>query len=107
MLIERLDNSASSVAEHFDHQVARHAERHSINDGPLVWSYGELGHRSVEISGLLQESGVRSGDRVALMLRNSAAFVAAFYAIARLNCVVAPFNTRYREQELKFYLDGT
>jgi long-chain acyl-CoA synthetase len=37
------------------------------------------------------------------MVPNSGAFVAAFLAIARRSAVIAPFNPRYREQELVFF----
>jgi long-chain acyl-CoA synthetase len=39
------------------------------------------------------------------MLPNSATFVAAFFAIARLGGVVAPLNPRFRSAELTYYLN--
>jgi long-chain acyl-CoA synthetase len=41
------------------------------------------------------------------MLPNSGAFVASFFGAARVGGVIAPLNTRYRMQELLYYLKDT
>jgi long-chain acyl-CoA synthetase len=41
------------------------------------------------------------------MLPNSGAFVASFFGISRAGGVIAPFNVRYREQEIRYYVEDT
>jgi crotonobetaine/carnitine-CoA ligase len=44
----------------------------------------------------LRERGVQAGDRVALLLRNEAAFPLTWLALARLGAAAVPVNTRYQ-----------
>src|ERR1700742_3668706 len=44
----------------------------------------------------LRERGVAAGDRVALLIRNEAAFPLAWLALARLGAAAVPLNPRYR-----------
>jgi len=60
---------------------------------------------SQALSQILEPIIREPGQRVALLLPNSAAFVAAFFAIARLGGVVAPLSAQYRSQELVYYLN--
>lgn len=94
----------SSLAGHFDALARCRSADLAIREIDRDWSYGRLLRYSQSLSSALETSCREPGQRVALMLPNSAAFVAAFFAIARLGGVVAPFSTRYREQELVYYL---
>ncbi len=48
----------------------------------------------------LRAAGVRSGDRIALWLSNSASYLAAIFACARLGALVIHINTRFRAAEV-------
>ncbi len=48
----------------------------------------------------LHDLGVREGDRVALWLPNVPAWLAAFFACARLGAIVVAVNTRFRSSEV-------
>ena len=58
-------------------------------------SYAELDARVAETAGGLRALGVEKGDRVAMVLGNSVAFVVVLFAIARLGAVSVPLNTRH------------
>ena len=68
--------------------AAVHGER------PALWvegrpvSYAELDRRAQVAAGELQARGVREGDRVAIKLPNSSAFVAAYFGVLRLGAIV-------------------
>jgi fatty-acyl-CoA synthase len=73
-------------------------------DSPL--SYGELVEEAEGIASWLHhQAGVQRGDRVLLMLQNSPQFIAAYYAILRLDAVVVPVNPMNREAELRHLVD--
>jgi long-chain acyl-CoA synthetase len=92
------------VTEQFD-TVARYAGTHpAVVDEGITLSYDHLLRWSEAISAQLHRYRQMEGRRVALVLPNSAAFVAAFFAVARVGGVVAPLNVEYRSQELKYYL---
>jgi fatty-acyl-CoA synthase len=71
-------------------------------DGELT--YAELDAWSRRIARGLVDAGVEAGDRVALMLPNSAAFVAAVFAISRAGALAVPLHPRLHERELAFAL---
>jgi len=48
---------------------------------------------------VLRERGVRPGDRVALLIRNEAAFPLTWLALARLGAAAVPVNPRYQSAD--------
>jgi O-succinylbenzoate-CoA ligase len=48
--------------------------------------------------------GVRTGDRVALLLMNGAEYVESFFALAKIGAIVVPLNWRLVPDELAFIL---
>ncbi len=94
------------VSDVFDRVCATQGSRVAIRDGDHDLTFHDLLRWSQGISRVLERESVprQPGQRVALMLPNSAAFVAAFFAIARIGGVVAPLNPHYRSQELRYYL---
>ncbi|HWT79149.1 MAG TPA: class I adenylate-forming enzyme family protein, partial [Candidatus Methylomirabilis sp.] len=82
----------------------RHGHRIAVREGESEVRFGELLGRSVGVTAALEPYVAQPGTRVAVVMPNSAAFVAAFAAVARLGGVVAPLNPLYRQQELRHYL---
>ncbi|NYT36410.1 acyl-CoA synthetase [Allopusillimonas soli] len=62
-------------------------------------SYRALHEEANRLAALLHEQGARSGDRLALWLPNSFAWLAIFLACARLGITVVAMNTRFRSRE--------
>src|SRR5262245_58396853 len=92
------------VTEQFD-TVARHAgARPAVVDEGTTLSYDNLLQWSEAISAQLHRHRQIDRRRVVLVLPNSAAFVAASFAVSRVGGVVASLNVEYRSQELKYYL---
>src|SRR4051794_22322141 len=60
-------------------------------DGEAI-SYRELERRSAVAAGALRAAGVAPGDRVALKLANSPAFVAAYFGALHTGAIVVPLN---------------
>lgn len=89
---------------YFSRLIAQHAattpNQTALVDRDRKLTFKEL-HESVSrLAGGLESIGVKSGDRVALWLPNSIAWVQSFLACAYLGAVVLAINTRYREQEV-------
>jgi long-chain acyl-CoA synthetase len=96
-----------NLVERFDAHGNRLGTKLAVRESDRDWTFAELSLRSHEISDALSYAGVGPADCVALMLPNSGAFVASFFAIARVGCVIAPLNVRYQEQELVYFLRDT
>ena len=52
----------------------------------------------------ISAAGVEKGERVALLLMNSAEFMEAYFALAKIGAVVVPLNWRLVADELEFIL---
>ncbi len=63
--------------------------------------YRELDDRSARCASLLEDAGVRRGDRVALLLGNRPAAVDAIFAAARLGAIAVPLNARLTAPEIR------
>ena len=69
------------------------------------FSYAELARMIDACAAALAGIGVRSGDRVAIILPNLPQFVVAHYAIMKIGAVVVPTNPLYVERELEHQLN--
>jgi O-succinylbenzoate-CoA ligase len=70
-------------------------------------SFRELNARSNRVAHALRASGVKHGDRVALLLMNGAEFIESFLAVAKIGAVNVPLNWRLLADELEFILEDS
>src|SRR5205807_3130076 len=68
--------------------------------------YGELMRRIETAAGWLAARGLRPGDVVALLMKNSAAFVELTFATSHLGAVTLPINYRLAADEVGYILDN-
>jgi acyl-CoA synthetase (AMP-forming)/AMP-acid ligase II len=79
--------------------AARFADRPCITDldapdGPRTLSYAQLTDTVARVAGGLISLGARPGDRVALLMHNSIAYVASFLGASAAGLVTVPLNVR-------------
>lgn len=67
-------------------------------------TYRELGEETQTFARVLQNLGVKKGDRVAIMLPNCPQAVIAYYAALQIGAVVVQTNPMYVERELEHQL---
>ena len=70
----------------------------------LRLTFEELNIRCNRLANSLIQLGVKRGDRVSLALMNSAEFLEAYFAVAKIGGVVVPLNWRLVPDELEFIL---
>jgi acyl-CoA synthetase (AMP-forming)/AMP-acid ligase II len=78
-----------------------------LQEGETTLSYSELADRSSRLATVLAERGVKSGDRVAIVVGNDGAVEAhtTYHAVHRLGAINVPINTFYVEREFEFALN--
>src|SRR5260370_24364976 len=82
-----------NIAEYFlDARAAQHPQRLAIAGEPREVTYGELAALANRVGNALLEQGVSRGDRVLIVLPDSAEFVAAFFGAAKIGAVAVPVN---------------
>jgi benzoate-CoA ligase family protein len=97
-----------NVAEHFvDAPAALHPERTAIAGEPCEVSYGELAALVNRAGNALRAQGVSRGDRVLIVLPDSAEFVAAFFGAAKIGAVAVPVNPFARSSDYIHYLENS
>lgn len=67
-------------------------------------TFAQVNARADALANALLKGGLRRGDRVAVMERNSSAYVIACIAAMKLACVPFNVNYRYRADELAYLL---
>src|SRR5436190_19317914 len=63
------------------------------------YTYAELSAAARDVAHALHELGVRRGDRVGVLLPNSAEFFFATHACGRLGAIVVPVNIHFKADE--------
>jgi fatty-acyl-CoA synthase len=84
--------------------AARHPDKLAIRFGETTWTYCEFDETCNRLANGLTERGVAAGDRVAILSRNSHAFAALRFALARLGGVLVPINFMLNAQEIAYIL---
>ncbi|MGB0406807.1 MAG: AMP-binding protein, partial [Pseudomonadales bacterium] len=100
---------ANNIGDLLTRRAALNPEREAVFDVArgLRLSFASLAERAHRLANALIDDGVKPGDRVGLLLMNSAEFIESFFAIARLGAVVVPLNWRLTAEELRFILQDS
>jgi long-chain acyl-CoA synthetase len=97
-----------TIAEMVDAAAARVPGRDALVAAGRRLTWRETAELSTRIAAALHaRHGVKPGDRIALLLRNSVEFCLAVFACARLGAVAVTLNTKLRERELEFMLQNS
>lgn len=70
-----------------------------------TFSYAQLNRMASAVAKGLQETGVDKGDRVAVMLGNSAEFLAVWFGLSKLGAIEVSLNTAHRGYLLSYQLN--
>ncbi|HKU97152.1 MAG TPA: AMP-binding protein, partial [Vineibacter sp.] len=82
----------------------RYPDKPAIICGDVAWTYAQFDSISNRLAHGLAAQGVALGDRVAVLSRNSHAFAAMRFALARLGAVLVPINFMLNAEEIAFIL---
>jgi long-chain acyl-CoA synthetase len=121
--VKRYDPGVSSSLEPYPqvplHQFLRDAAKQYPNNVALVTSahlplagrvgatltYAQLDQLSDAFAAGLVSMGLKKGDRVALVMPNTAAFVISYYAVLKAGGVVAATNPTYPAEKMQFQIN--
>ncbi len=76
----------------------------AIRCGDVAWTYAEFDRICDRLASGLAGQGIAAGDRVAILARNSHAFVALRFALARLGAVLVPVNFMLKAADVAYIL---
>jgi fatty-acyl-CoA synthase len=93
-----------SLGDILHRSAARAPHKLAVLCGGVRWTYAELDDLCSRLAAGLAGRGVAKGTRVAVLARNSHAFVALRFALARLGAVLVPINFMLKPDEVAYIL---
>jgi fatty-acyl-CoA synthase len=82
----------------------RFPNKSAIRCGALEWTYAQFDDICNQLANGLAQQGVQIGDRVAVISRNSHAFAALRFALARLGAVIVPINFMLNAEDANYII---
>jgi fatty-acyl-CoA synthase len=93
-----------SIGDLLRRSAQRLPAKTAIICGNTVWTYAEMDAICNRLARGLLKSGIAKGERVAVLSRNSHAFAALRFALARIGAVLVPINFMLNPDEVRFIL---
>jgi fatty-acyl-CoA synthase len=93
-----------TIADLLHRSAKRNPRKTAIICGATRWTYPEFDEVCSRVAAGLARLGVEKGSRVAVLSRNSHAFAALRFALARLGAVLVPINFMLKADEVAFIL---
>jgi acyl-CoA synthetase (AMP-forming)/AMP-acid ligase II len=97
-------SSPATLTELLRERVTRHPQNLALIVKDQRWSYAEFQEAVGRVAAGFLRSGVRKGDKIALILPNCAEFLFSVFAAARIGAVFVPLNTAYTSEEAQYVL---
>lgn len=83
----------------------RYRDRPAIICGEVQWSYGDFDTLVDRLATGIAAAGTSKGDRVAILARNSHAYMVVRFAVARIGAILVPINFMFKPDEARYVLD--
>ena len=93
-----------TIADALRRTALRLPNKLGIVCGSTSWTYAEFDALVTRLAAGLSGQGVKPGDRVAVLARNSHGFAALRFALARMGAVMVPINFMMKAEEVAYIL---
>ena len=95
-----------NIADILTYQAAERGHKKYLFFKDIVYTYSQAEKLCNKISRVLAFSGIRKGDRVAVMMDNSPYFIFSVFAIAKAGGIVVPVNTFLKDKEVSYIVNN-
>ncbi len=96
-----------SIGDLLRRSARRDPEKTALICGEVVWSFAQMDEICNRLGRGLLGLGIAKGDRVAVLSRNSHAFAALRFAVARIGAILVPINFMLNPDEINFILTNS
>ena len=93
--------------EFISHWAKDRPGRPALREEDRSYTYGELEQWTAQIISWLQKAGLKKGDRIAWIGKNSDLYFTLFYGAARMGVVMVPIGWRLAPAEWAFIVNDT
>lgn len=98
------NTSPSSLYARLEQVVRSNPVGIALAEGTTRITYREILNRVDSLSGTFLQAGIKPGDRIAVILPNSANFVVTVFALWRCGGVLVPLHVKFQEDEILKYV---
>ena len=99
-----MTGKSQTLADLLRRTARRSPDKRAIVCGSVAWTYAELDALCSRLAAGLHANGMARGEHVAVLSRNSHAFAAMRFALARLGAVLVPINFMLKPDEVAYIL---
>ena len=99
------NNAPKTIRDLIDVIGMLHGDFPFLLDQGNQLSYSEVVSKTKNLANYLTKHGVTCGDRVGICMQNSAEWIIAHMAISAHGATSVPFNSWWKEEELKYGID--
>ncbi len=92
------------IGEILEKSARNYSDKEALIQEDLRLTYRQLNERVNRLANRLFELGLKKGDRIAILAKNSVHYMELFFAIGRLGGIVVPINWRLEKDELTYIL---
>jgi fatty-acyl-CoA synthase len=95
-----------NISTHILFHALRTPDRTAFTYANRRISYADFADRIERMAGFLKQRGVRENQVVAVVMKNSAAFLEIAFAVSHAGAIFLPVNFRLARDEIKYILDN-
>ncbi|WP_262303688.1 AMP-binding protein [Neobacillus niacini] len=96
-----------NLFEALERNAKYNPDKEAIIFGESVYTYRQYNEQVNRIANALVSYGVKRGDKIALMMKNSDVFCFVYYGILKAGGVAVPVNFRLTAKEASYILDDS
>ncbi|MFV8829896.1 long-chain-fatty-acid--CoA ligase [Alkalihalobacterium sp. APHAB7] len=104
---ETLEIPSISVYQLLERTAIDYPDQLAVIDEKKEWTYETLKKYTDRFAVALHQSGFQKGDKLAVMLPNSAEYIISYYAALRLGGIVVQVNPLYQSSELEYLFENS
>lgn len=108
MIMNSAGNSSiwsQTIGDLLRRTARRLPERRAIICGDVSWTYAEFDVICTRVANSFVDLGIQPGDKVAILSKNSHAFAAVRFALARIGAILVPINFMLKDEEVAYILN--
>ncbi|MEN8214412.1 MAG: long-chain fatty acid--CoA ligase [Pseudomonadota bacterium] len=101
-----MQDNPLTIPEQFRQAIELYADETVIYGLDQEVSFAQLDHDSEQFAAVLNQQGIRQGDRIGLYCINCAQFVVSYLGILKAGAIVVPVNLLIRPDEISYILNN-
>lgn len=96
-----------NLFQSLERNARNNSQKTAIMFNESIYNYSEYNEQVNQIANALISYGVKKGDKIAIMMKNSDTFAFVYYGILKAGAVAVPVNFRLTAHETRYILDNS